>query len=134
MSLYAYLVRLENLLYSRRDITVEKLHLTLTAIGALFEASVRFCDDSRLIIAEEVEVVGRRGIKRVAYKFHYQKADGALIFRYDNSPHYPYLSTFPSHKHVGGRVIEAEPPDLSDVLREIDAIVYPDIKRNENST
>lgn len=126
MSLFAYLTRLEDTLRSRRDIVVEKVRLTVTTIGAIFEADVRFHDDSRLVIVEEVEQVGRRDIRRVAHKFHYQRKDGTLIFRYDSAPHHPYLATFPSHKHIGGSVVEAEPPDLSDVLREINAIIYPE--------
>ena len=55
---------------------------------------------------------------------NYLDRDGNLVFRYDNAPHYPHLSTFPAHKHVGGSVVEAEPPDLSDVLVEINDIVY----------
>jgi hypothetical protein len=46
-------------------------------------------------------------------------------FRYDNSPHHPHLATFPSHKHMEDAVIEAEAPDLTDVLREVDAMIYP---------
>lgn len=31
----------------------------------------------------------------------------------------------PHRKHVGDRVLESEPPDLTDVLAEIDQILYP---------
>ncbi len=41
-----------------------------------------------------------------------------------NVPRYPDLSTFPNHKHEDDRIIEAKPPDLSEVLAEIDAIIY----------
>ena len=35
------------------------------------------------------------------YSYHWQKADGSLIIRWDNSPHFPNISsTFPHHKHV----------------------------------
>lgn len=128
MSLYAYLTRLEDTLRSRRDIVLKELRLTLTSIGAIFEADVRFHDDSRLVIAEEVEQLGRREIRRIMYKYQYQHPDGTLIFRYDNAPHHPQLSTFPAHKHIAGSVVEAEPPDLSDVLREIDGIIYPELE------
>ncbi|MBS1252507.1 MAG: hypothetical protein MAG451_01547 [Anaerolineales bacterium] len=126
MSLFRYLTRLENTLRSRGDLFLDTLRLTVTSIGALFEVDVRFYDGSRLIVTEEIEQVGQRGVRRLTYKFHYQEEDGTLIFRYDNVPHYPHLSTFPSHKHVGDSVIEAQPRDLSDVLREIDAIIYPE--------
>ena len=63
-------------------------------------------------------------MKRTFYKFHYQQTDSTLIFRYDSAPHYPDLSTFPHHKHTPAGVFEAESPDLADVLREIDGILY----------
>lgn len=125
MSLYHYLVRLETVLHARQDINVELLQIDVVTIGVKFSSEVRFYDGSRLSIVEQLEPVGKRDYHRVAYKFHYQDKDGNLIFRYDNAPHYPYLSTFPAHKHVGDTVVEAEPPDLNDVLTEIDAILYP---------
>ena len=55
------------------------------------------------------------------YVYHYQKANGTLVFRYDNTPHHPGIASFPHHKHVGGDVnIQATPaPDLDLTLREI---------------
>ena len=125
MSLYSYLSRLEDTLRSRQDIDLEDLQVTLTTIGAIIRADVRFLDGSRLSVVEEVEQAGIRDTRRIAYKFHYQRADGTLVFRYDSSPHHPHLSTFPSHKHVGDSVVEAQPPDLAEVLREIAALIYP---------
>lgn len=125
MSVYSYLARLEDTLRSRRDITIEALRLTLTTIGAIFEANLRFHDGSWLRVVEEIERTERQTVRRVNYSFHYQRADGILVFRYDNSPHYPSLSIFPDHKHQGATVVEAKSPDLADVLREIDALIYP---------
>jgi hypothetical protein len=31
----------------------------------------------------------------------YQHSDGTFVFRYDNTPHYSALPTFPHHKHEG---------------------------------
>lgn len=30
-----------------------------------------------------------------------KNADGSLIMRWDNAPHYPAIATHPHHKHVG---------------------------------
>ena len=125
MSLYHYLVRLETVLHSRQDIDVELLQVDVVTMGVKFRSEVRFYDGSRLSIVEQLEPVGKRDYSQVNYKYHYQDVDGNLIFRYDNAPHYPHLSTFPAHKHVGNTVVEAEPPDLNAVLAEIDAIIYP---------
>jgi hypothetical protein len=128
MNLYQYLVRFETTLRSRQEIdVVEALQVDVATVGVKFKCEVRFYDDSRLSIVEQLESVGKRDFNRVNYKFHYyQDADGKLIFRYDNVPHHPHLSTFPAHKHVGNSIVEAEPPDLNDVLAEVDAIIYPD--------
>ncbi len=125
MSLYQYLVRLETVLSSRQDINVELFQIDILTVGVKFKSELHFYDGSRLSIFEQLESVGGQNFNRVSYKFHYQDKNGNLIFRYDNSPHYPNLSTFPNHKHVGDSVVKAEPPDLNDVLVEIDAIIYP---------
>lgn len=124
MSLYQYLVRLETTLRSRQDIELELLQVELVTIGVRLKGELRFFDGSHLSFFEQLEQVSKHDFKRVNYKFHYQDVAGNLIFRYDNSPHYPQLATFPAHKHVGDRVVEAEPPDLNNVLAEIDAIIY----------
>ncbi|HPM11523.1 MAG TPA: DUF6516 family protein [Paludibacter sp.] len=47
------------------------------------------------------------------------RADGSLIFRYDNIPHHPEISTFPDHKHYAGRIMESHPVNLKEVVEEI---------------
>lgn len=125
MKLRAYLDRLQDTLFSRRDITIEHLEIIWEDNDAFIEAHICFYDASLLVFNEELEAITDRQIRRISYVFHYQNNDNILHFRYDNSPHYPHLATFPSHKHVGNDVIAAEPPDLADVLREIDLILYP---------
>ncbi len=124
MNLYSYLARLDKLLGSRRDIEIETLEILVTTIGAIFKCEIRFQDDSRLFIIEALEKIGHRDIKRNHYKFQYQKSDGTLIFRSDDSPHHPYLSSFPYHKHLPNEIIASESSDLSDVLSEINDIIY----------
>lgn len=125
MNLGAYQARLEDTLRSRHDLAIESLDFRQKRKGTIMTARVRFYDQSFLGIVEEVIPSEARTVEKVRYVFHYQSADGALIFRYDNSPHYPDLPTFPSHKHTPNGVFAAEAPDLADVLREIDGILYP---------
>ena len=125
MTLQNYVARLADVLRSRQDVVVEDFHLTLTTAGAIMQARIRFYDNSVLSVVEEIEQAGLRIVRRLTYKFHYQHADGTLTFRYDDAPHHRHLSSFPHHKHVGDSVTDAEPPDLADVLREIDALIYP---------
>ncbi len=58
------------------------------------------------------------------YVFQYMRADGSLVFRYDDTKHFPNLSSAPHHKHVGEtEVIAADAPDLQSVLKEIEALI-----------
>ena len=53
------------------------------------------------------------------YRYHCQDQQNLLIFRYDSTPHFPSLSSFPHHKHLPGDVIACEKPKLTEVLQEI---------------
>lgn len=58
-----------------------------------------FWDGSRLTIEEAVST--EHGYPEILrYSYTYIKGD-AHIFRYDNAPHHPDISTFPHHKYVG---------------------------------
>ena len=53
------------------------------------------------------------------YSYHWQKANGELIIRWDNKPHWQDLKTFPHHKHVGSEVFPCHHVSLEEVLTEI---------------
>jgi len=61
--------------------------------------SIWLPDNSVLHIREYVNV--QNDIELYMYAYQYQDANDLLIFRYDNTPHFPNLSTFPHHKHNG---------------------------------
>ncbi len=122
-----HIERLFDTITSRRDTEILASFIDFGVEGeVLCRAVVRFPDDSKLAFAEILtSAYGQRPTK-LRYSYHYQAADGRLIFRYDNAPHFPHLPTFPHHKHlVEDHAQAAAPPDLADVLREIDALLYP---------
>lgn len=123
MHLYNYLVRLESVLRARNDLTIKQLQVFVSPIGAKFSAQVEFMDGSILYVVEEWNVEAN-SVECIHYAYHYQDQEGNLIFRYDNASHYPEVETYPSHKHVGSKVIAAYRPDLVDLLREIEEILY----------
>ena len=83
-----------------------------------------FKDGSRLDFREFVQVKLGHPIHRYMYAFQYMDAGGALIFRYDDTKHFPNLPAAPHHKHVGENdVIAADSPDLQSVLKEIEALI-----------
>jgi hypothetical protein len=67
-------------------------------------------NEAVVIEAEKAEYPG--------YRYHFQDADNRLVFRYDNTPHFPDIETYPHHKHLPENVFPAEKPLLQDVIRE----------------
>jgi hypothetical protein len=126
-ALHRYLSRLHDTILSRQELQIEELEILdrsdRPGQTSEFYARFRFLDASQLQVVEKL-VVERFTILKVRYAYHYQRANGELVFRYDNVPHYPDIKTFPHHKHIGETVISSRPPDLSEVLREIDGIMY----------
>jgi hypothetical protein len=82
-----------------------------------------FKDGSRLHFREFVQVKQGQPVYRYMYAFQYMEIDGSLIFRYDDTKHFPHLSTAPHHKHIGvTEVIAVNAPNLESVLKEIEAL------------
>lgn len=102
------------------DVTLDKR----APRAGLIRGDLYFADSSRLHFRELVEF--QTDVVRLRYSYHYQRADNSLVFRYDDTGHYPDLPNFPHHKHVGDEteIVPALPPDLQAILREIEAI-YP---------
>ena len=107
------IVRSSSVLFDKRTLDV-----------GLIRGELTFADGSCLHFRELVEIQAR--VIRIMYSYHYQREDGSLIFRYDDTPHFPTLPQFPHHKHIGSQAeaVPSQPPDLIAVLREIEAM-YP---------
>lgn len=86
------------------------------------KGSVIFIDASLLSIALFFVKLGNK-IQLGKYRYQYMDSRGEMLFRYDNANHHPELKTFPQHKHLGSIVIEAEAPDIKDIINEISAII-----------
>ena len=104
----ADIVRFFSITYDKRSASI-----------GFIRGSIYFLDGSLLHLREFVDV--EYGSERYMYAYHYQHPDGALVFRYDNTTHFPGLPTFPHHKHEGSEVhvVAAGPVDLEIVLAEI---------------
>jgi len=83
----------------------------LTPERANLRIRLRFQSGSLLEI-NEAGIVERGVILTLGYRYHLQRSDHALIFRYDNTPHFPALPTFSNHKHLSDTVVASDKPDL----------------------
>lgn len=75
-----------------------------------------------LEFSEYIQQIADR-IEVVRYNFHWTDADGILIRRWDNAPHYPHLPQAPHHIHDGEQnsVRPGTPKQTAQVLDEIAA-------------
>lgn len=120
VSLKRYFQTLQATVAAAADVATSDLSLEIRgpSIGFI-RGDVRFADGSFLHLRELLDT--QKVAPRLMYAYHYQQADGAFVFRYDNARHYFELPTFPHHKHEGDEehVIAHPAPTLSDVLHEI---------------
>jgi len=56
--------------------------------------------------------------RHLGYRYHFQDEQNNLVFRYDNTPHFPGLEGFPHHKHLSDKVTSAEEPSILKVIEE----------------
>ena len=98
-----------------------------TEIGFL-RGDLTLIDGTRLHFREYVRYAESEAPDRFMYAYHYQRADGTMVFRYDNSDHFPDLANAPHHKHYSDAmsVIPTQAPDLATVIREIEELVSLD--------
>jgi len=119
-----YLHRLYDTIISRGYVEIERLDFDeLPGRQGIIEGRLKFHDGS-LLEFDEVIIFRNDQIVKMRYAYHYQNEAGEVIFRYDNAPHYRNILTYPHHKHVGSDVEPAQVPDLSDVLREIEQLIF----------
>lgn len=104
---YKLIEKYSNIIYN-----TEIFHFEKFSSAKAFSAKIEFKDRSILYIKDYLFLNGNR-----KYSYHWQNRNGKLIIRWDNSPHYSNLKTFPHHKHIGGdKVTESNELELSVIL------------------
>jgi len=81
----------------------------LTATRGNLRIRLLFADNALLEISETFVLVGGE-LYWLSYRYHYQDASAALVFRYDNAPHHPEIATHPDHKHSGEQILASVHP------------------------
>lgn len=110
------------LAFSRAVLSQELRTEKRTPTEGYLRGEVLFKDGSRLHFRELVST--DPSVQLVSYTYQYMRADGTLIFRYDDTDHFPHLPSAPHHKHLGeNEVIAANAPDLQSVLKEIEGMI-----------
>ena len=89
----------------------------LTSSRANLRIRVRFLSGHLLEVNEAIVLV-KDQLKHLGYRYHFQDQENNLIFRYDNTPHFPDLKSFPHHKHLKNKVEDSDEPLILNVITE----------------
>ena len=116
-SLEHYLAKVEAAVVQLPAYTESYVEEILAVERANLRIRLRF-ENGALLEINEAIIVENGVLKTLGYRYHLQSVGSELMFRYDNTPHFPDLPSYPHHKHLSDAVIAASKPDLLDVLQE----------------
>ena len=71
-----------------------------------------------LLELNEAAIVEAGHIRHLGYRYHFQNGQNNLVFRYDNTPHFPEINSFPHHKHLKDNVVAVDKPSILKVIEE----------------
>ena len=118
--LSAYLERVEQAIHQCSNVYVERyVEEILTSERMNLRVRLRF-EQGYLLEINEAVVVANNSLISLDYRYHCQDENNCLIFRYDSTPHFPNLPSFPHHKHLPDAVISSNKPDVESVIKEAD--------------
>ena len=120
--LVAYLEKLEQAILRCRNVYVEHyVEEILTSERMNLRVRLRF-ERGHLPEINEAVVVENNSLVPLDYRYYCQDENNRLIFRYDSTPHYPDLSSFPHHKHLPDAVVPSDKPDIESVIKEAERV------------
>lgn len=76
-----------------------------------------------LLELNEAVAIETGQVVHLEYRYHLQDGEKGLIFRYDNTPHFPELLSFPHDKHIEGKVLATERPSFEKVIEEVRRLI-----------
>lgn len=113
-----YLDKIEAEIRKLEDVYVERYEEEiLTSDRINLRIRVRFKTGNLFELNEAVIIEGDQ-LERLNYRYHFQDRQNNLIFRYDNTPHFPDLENFPHHKHLRDGIMSSEEPTVAGVIEE----------------
>jgi hypothetical protein len=113
-----YLGDVETALRGLEDAYVERYEEEIVAANRInLRIRVRFLSGYLLELSEAV--LGEAGrIRHLGYRYHFQDKQNRLVFRYDNTPHFPGLEGFPHHRHLPDKVTGGRQPSILEAIEE----------------
>jgi hypothetical protein len=124
-----YLRQVESAIRKSENAYVEHYEEEILTPGRVnLRIRLRFMS-GHLLELNEAAVSEEGDIRHPGYRYHFQDKDDKLIFRYDNTPHFPKIGTFPHHKHLKENVLPSVKPSIFMVIREAVSLSQSDSER-----
>ena len=118
-TLEGYLNRIEDTVFSCPNASVERYaEDAISDERVNLHIRLRMNQGHLLEIREAILLEDDSSLNILAYSYHFQDINNVMIFRYDNTPHYQNLETFPDHKHSLDAVLVSSKPTVQHVIRE----------------
>lgn len=96
------------------------LFSSIDIIELIDEESVRFIKiKAKVLDSSVLYITELHTTKYEKYSYHWQKKNGELIIRWDNSPHWRKLKTFPYHRHEERKVFPSHRININEVIEII---------------
>jgi hypothetical protein len=113
-----YLESVEDAIGKLEDAYVERYEEEiLTAYRVNLRIRIRFQTGHMLELNEAI-ISEKNQIMHIGYRYHFHDRKNSMVFRYDNTPHFPELDTYPHHKHISKKVIAVDQPTIFAVIEE----------------
>jgi hypothetical protein len=121
--LSAYLQEIEQTIRTLENVYVEHYEEEILAFDRVnLRIRARFLNGYLLELNEAVILEGRH-LKSLGYRYHFQDGQNKIVFRYDDTPHFPNIESFPHHKHLRDTVMASEKPSIIYVIQEAEQCV-----------
>ena len=117
-ALVQYLQDIETSVHSIKGAYVERYEEEILGVDRVnLRIRMRFSNGYLLELNEAV-IVEEGCIQHLGYRYHLQDGQTDLVFRYDNTPHFSQLESFPHHKHLSDGVVASQQPLVPQVIEE----------------
>lgn len=113
-----YLSHVEGEIRKLKGAYVERYEEEILAVNRVnLRVRVRLPNGFMLELNEAV-IAEEDRLTHLGYRYHFQDKQNNLVFRYDNTPHFPGLEGFPHHKHLPNKVFGSGEPSILKVIEE----------------
>ena len=127
-----YLQKVERAILKCVDAYVEKYtEEIITPERANLRIRVRF-EKGYLLEINEAVLAQEGQLVFLDYRYHCQDKQNQLVFRYDNTPHFPGLDSYPHHKHLQNVVVPTGKPDIENVVKEVLVVATDRVQTSGN--